>query len=347
MLNFADFCFEKDFRHISLNGIYQNTYSSQSAEVMLKYTELKYNAEQFLSLTSLTVEEFESLLIDFTYAWEYQMRYFTFDGKPRERKYHEKRNALLPQIADKLFFVLYYLKNNPLQQALGASFGMSQPQANIYLHKYHAILQEALKRQNCTPVRQGSALTKLLTDNGNTDFYTDGVERDIPRSVDWETQQEYFSGKKKRHTQKNTIFSGPDGEIYYLSDSHEGKTHDKTINDQTQVKLPDNSRCFQDTGFLGYTPKGKNIQVIMPVKKPKGKALTKEQKEMNTLIAKVRVKVEHVMSGIKRLRIIKEKVRAFANDFRDHVMLTACALHNLRLRFRPWTYPEPDKILQK
>lgn len=76
-----------------------------------------------------------------------------------------------------------------------------------------------------------------------------------------------------------------------------------------------------------------------------GKELTKKQKEINILIAKVRVKVEHIISGIKRLRIIKEKVRAFANDFRDRVMYTACDLHNLRIRFRPRSYPEPDKIL--
>lgn len=59
---------------------------------------------------------------------------------------------------------------------------------------------------------------------------------------------------------------------------------------------------FQNTVFLGYSPKGENIEVIMPVKKPK--ELTKNQKEGDTQIARVRVKVEHVMAGIKRLRII-------------------------------------------
>lgn len=313
---------------------------------MLKYSELKYNAKQFLSLTSLTVEEFEALLIDFEHVWLEQMRYFTLSGKPRERRYHEKSNGILPKVEDKLFFILYYLKIHPLQEALGANFGMSQPQANTCIHQYHVVLQKSLKRQQCLPARSANSLLKLLLKHEESDFYTDGVERAIPRSTDWETQKENYSGKKKMHTQKNTIFSGSDGKIYYLSTSYDGKTHDKTINEQAQIELPDNSRCFQDTGFLGYSPKGENIQVIMPDKKPKGKELTKEQKESNTQIAKVRVKVEHVMSGIKRLRIIKDKVRAFANDFRDQVMQTACALHNFRLNFRPWNYPCPDKILQ-
>jgi hypothetical protein len=316
-------------------------------EAMLKYKKIKSNETQFLSLTSLYVNEFEALLVDFHAVWDSQMRYFTFGGKERLRKYSEKKNGLLPDTADKLFFILYYLKNQPLQEALAASFGMTQPQANTYIHKYRQVLHKALDMQGCLPARSADSLKKRLVHSDESDFYTDAVERAIPRSTDWETQKENYSGKKKMHTQKNTVFSGSDSKIYYLSDSYEGKTHDKKINEIEQVELPENSRCFQDTGFLGYSPEGENIEIVMPTKKPKGKELTKDQKEENTRIARVRVKVEHVMSGIKRLRVIKDKIRVFANNFRDQAMEIACALHNFRLIFRPWEYPSADKILQR
>ena len=64
-----------------------------------------------------------------------------------------------------------------------------------------------------------------------------------------------------------------------------------------------------DIGFVGYEAKGGAIQVIIPTKKSKGKELTKQQKEENKKISQIRVKVEHVMSGIKRLRIVKDKIR--------------------------------------
>lgn len=317
---------------------------------MLKYSELKKNGTQFLSLTSLMVDEFEVLLGHFRDIWEYKMKYFTFAGKPRERKYKEKSNGLLVLVEDKLLFIMYYLKSQPLQEVLAANFGMTQPQANTYVHLYKKILHQALEKAKCLPARTAIELKKRLEKSDQAecspkDFYTDGVERNIPRNVDWDVQKEQYSGKKKMHTQKNTIFSGADARIHYLSDSYEGKTHDKKINQEEEVELPCGSRCFQDTGFVGYSPKGENIEVIMPVKKTKGKELTQQQKDQNKLIAIVRVKVEHVMSGIKRLRIVKDKIRPWVDDFRDQVMEIACALHNFRLLFRPWNYPDADKIL--
>ena len=313
---------------------------------MLKYTELTQNASQFLSLTSLTVEEFECLLNDFEYAWQYQMRYFTFEGKPRERKYSEKSTSVLPLIGDKLFFILYYLKNHPLQETLGANFGMSQPQANVCIHRYKHILRESLKFQQCLPARTSTKLKQDLAQSDEEDFYTDGVERAIPRSTDWQTQKENYSGKKKQHTQKNTIFSATNGKVCFLSGTYEGKVHDKKINEAQAVELPRGSRCFQDTGFLGYMPKGEDIQVVMPVKKPKGRDLTEDEKHENTQIARVRVRVEHVIAGVKRLRIVKDKIRPWVDEFRDLAMEIACGLHNFRLMFRPWKYPDADKILQ-
>lgn len=42
--------------------------------------------------------------------------------------------------------------------------------------------------------------------------------------------------------------------------------------------------------------------------------------------------IEHVHSGIKRLRMVKDKVRVRGDWFRDTVMVVACGLHNLRVR---------------
>jgi hypothetical protein len=40
--------------------------------------------------------------------------------------------------------------------------------------------------------------------------------------------------------------------------------------------------------------------------------------------------------GVKRYRIVKDKIRNWKNDFRDKVIETRCGLHNFRLNFRPW-----------
>jgi hypothetical protein len=115
----------------------------------------------------------------------------------------------------------------------------------------------------------------------------------------------------------------------FLSRTYEGSVHDKKICDQQPINFPQGINLWQDTGFLGYNPKGVNIR--MPIKKPKGKELTKEQKLRNQQISKFRVLVEHAICGAKRCRIIKERLRCHKFLFDDLIMELACGLHNFRL----------------
>jgi hypothetical protein len=48
----------------------------------------------------------------------------------------------------------------------------------------------------------------------------------------------------------------------------------------------------------------------------------------------MRVRVEHAIAGIKRSRIVKDILRNTKDNFSDLVMLIACGLHNLRVRYR-------------
>jgi hypothetical protein len=54
-------------------------------------------------------------------------------------------------------------------------------------------------------------------------------------------------------------------------------------------------------------------------------------------LARVRIRVEHSICGVKRARILKETLRNRKADFSDLVMLLGCGLHNLRIgqRKRP------------
>jgi len=305
---------------------------------MLKYQKIVKNLPQFLSLTSLTVIEFNELLKHFAAKWLYQMRYYTYSGEPRLRAYSEKKNAKLGEIADKLFFILYYLKNNPLQQCLGANFGMTQPQANKNIQLYLPILEQALQSQKVLPFQKVSSLKKYLEENQIKILYQDGTERPIERSIDDETQKEYYSGKKKHHSVKNNVITDDSAKILFISDTYEGKVHDKKISDEIGLDLPKGTKLYQDTGFQGYRPKGENIEIIMPLKKPRKKELTDEQKKQNQQISSQRVRVEHSIGGAKRIRILKDEIRHNTYELRHLIFLIGCGLHNFRLQFRPWIY---------
>ena len=168
-------------------------------------------------------------------------------------------------------------------------------------------------------------------------FFHDSTERPIQRPTDPETQKEtYYSGKKKQHTHKNNLVIDAACKVVLLTPTCEGRIHDKRIADTTGYCVPNGSNLFQDFGFQGFSLQG--INIIQPKKKPKGRDLTLEEKEMNRLISSIRVRVEHVISGIKRYRIVQDKLRNWKKGFSDLVMETCCGLHNFRLNFRPWCY---------
>lgn len=121
-------------------------------------------------------------------------------------------------------------------------------------------------------------------------------------------------------------------EVIYLSQTYEGKVHDKKICDEEELFFPNGIILYQDCGYQGLKPDG--VDVRMPTKKPKGKDLTKEQKEENRLLSSKRVLIEHVNCGIKRCRIVKDIFRSWINEWRDMVMLLACGLHNFRVKCR-------------
>jgi DDE superfamily endonuclease len=68
-------------------------------------------------------------------------------------------------------------------------------------------------------------------------------------------------------------------------------------------------------------------------KPPKGE-LTLAEKRTNRKFARIRVRGEHAISGIKRARVAKDVLRNTKDGFSDLAMVIACGLHNLRIQIR-------------
>ena len=118
----------------------------------------------------------------------------------------------------------------------------------------------------------------------------------------------------------------------YLSQTYVGKCHDKKIVDEENPTFPKDISLYKDTGFQGYEPAG--VQTFQPQKKPRGKELSPEQREQNSLISSVRIVIEHIIAGIKRCRIVKDVFRNTQEKYDDLVMEIACGLHNFRVHHR-------------
>jgi hypothetical protein len=286
-----------------------------------------------LSLTSLTAAEFFELLEPFAELWQRYHAYHDLKGEPRRiQKFCEHSSMSIKGSLDKLFFVLVYLKQNPLQHYHGYTFGMSQGKVSQWLSVLLPMLEQALHRLQMLPSRETSQLYLSLRLLSGQVLLLDATERAIPRSVDKERQRHEYSGKQHAHTLKNLLVSQQQNRILYLSATVAGSMHDKALAEEMELAFLPQQCLLLDLGFLGYEPEG--AQTLLPVKKTRQGRLSDLDKGYNQLLASVRVKVEHVIAGVKRIRIVKDKIRLYGELIRDKVMLIACGLHNLRIAHR-------------
>jgi hypothetical protein len=114
-------------------------------------------------MTGLTEEEFTALLPHFEHTLGAYLQDRTIDGQPHtSRRDSSYDNCPLPTIADKQLFILTYVKQNPIQEVQGQLFGMSQSNANTWIHLLHAVLNQALAHQELLPARNADDLAMML-----------------------------------------------------------------------------------------------------------------------------------------------------------------------------------------
>ena len=149
----------------------------------MRYQDEKTKAYRILDLTSLTIGEFEQLILPFEAAYVWHMRDWTMEGKPRiGRRYSRYTNCPLPTPEDRLLFILNYLKVAALQVAHAALFDMTQPNANKWLHVLLMVLHQTLIDPHDVPVRHLRALlekclaaltaTNTAADTPSSSFFT-------------------------------------------------------------------------------------------------------------------------------------------------------------------------------
>ena len=102
---------------------------------MISHAKISRHRRMFKTLTSLSTEGFKQILPSFEEAWEADL---------------DRRDAgrlRLRGSADRLVFILVYFRLYSIQAVQGLLFGMSQPQANEWVHRLTPFLNAALGHQ--------------------------------------------------------------------------------------------------------------------------------------------------------------------------------------------------------
>ena len=171
-----------------------------------------------LQLTSLHPAEFKRLLAAFDPLCQNYFQHHDLEGNVRRiPKFQDDRRCSLPGSAQKLLFILTYMKENPRQHYQGQLFGMQQPRVSKWIKVLLPLLEKALQQLNRLPKRFGDALYAFLQTFTRYVLLMDATERHIPRSVQYERQKHQYSGKKKTHTVKNNLIVDQRNQILFLS----------------------------------------------------------------------------------------------------------------------------------
>ena len=162
-------------------------------------SEFKIRKGKLINHISITELEFEEVVPFFEVSFDDYFSHYTFDGEVRQRAVSKRNDSVFKKPEDALFFLLFYLKNYPIEEVMASTFLMHQPQVNLWKRLLQDILETSLDKMDVLPSRDNKKLNKLLKEMNLKEVIIDATERQIQRPLDNDVQKEYYSGKKSSH----------------------------------------------------------------------------------------------------------------------------------------------------
>src|SRR5690348_12060769 len=130
---------------------------------MPKFDHILQNERRLRAFSGLDSATFSAFLPYFTSAIERYLNHTTLSGYMREGdRAITYANSPLPTAADRLLFILTYLKQNAREEVHGQLFGMSQSNVSKWVRLLLDILNAALAQQQLLPARTASELAAQL-----------------------------------------------------------------------------------------------------------------------------------------------------------------------------------------
>ena len=228
---------------------------------------------------------------------------------------------------EQIILTLIYLRHHLSFQLLGLMFRISESAANNIFHYWQKILESALPASLLEQVKKcGENEEKIKQILTEYQLLVDSEEQEIERSVSYEEQKQYYSGKKRKHTLKTQVISlAKMADIVDIVSGEPGPKSDIKIWRENADKFENKQQFIGDKAYQGEE------QIKTPKKKPKNAELNQEEKEKNKEISSERIYVEHIIRIIKIFRVMRERFRLNKDKY-ESIFSTVCGLVRLRIK---------------
>jgi hypothetical protein len=250
----------------------------------LRYTKIRKSAKTFHRLFGVTPQEFEIIVKKVEPKWHESV----ISGYKRPGRDYKL------DLSDMVLMLLLYYRSYVTQIFVGYMFGIDDSRVCRIIRRLEPILASVMAIQTC----------KQLSKEEVENLIIDATEQPIERPK--RRQKSYYSGKKKRHTLKTEIRVTAQGRIVHVSKSHPGSTHDFTVF-KGETPPPKEARLFVDSGYQGIADIHPHAD--FPYKASKNTPLDAEEKAYNTALARLRIKVEHIIANLKTFKILAHRYR--------------------------------------
>ena len=253
--------------------------------MLLNYEILSKRPRIFKKLTGLTLDNFKNICLKAESSLDREFR--PIGRRPKLNTHY-----------DRLLLLMIYYRAYVTHEFLGYFVGLDDSNVCRLFKRLEPLIAKHIH------IRKDRTLTEEVVNA----ILLDVTEQPIQRPKNKSARKRYYSGKKKRHTQKIEIAVTTSGKIINISQTTPGRVHDIKIR-QRGSPLPPTAEKYVDLGYQGI--QHTDPLAHLPHKKPKGGKLTAQQKSDNLKHSKIRIAVEHHFSRFKKFRILGEVYRNF------------------------------------
>ena len=250
----------------------------------VRYSKIKKHPRIFNRLFGLKVSEFERILKAVEPEWEKRVI---------SRYKRPGRNYKL-ELADLILMLLLYYRSYTSQIFIGFLFGIDDSRVCRNIRTLEPILAKVMAISKTRHLRQEEVEEIII----------DATEQPIERPK--KGQKAFYSGKKKRHTNKTEIRITSQKRIVHVSKTKPGAVHDFAVYKE-EPPIPRDSTALADSGYQGLDKIHARTEI--PFKASKKNPLDSEDKIYNRALSRIRVKVEHVIGQLKSFKVLSERYR--------------------------------------
>uniref|UniRef100_A0ACD5GZV2 IS5 family transposase n=2 Tax=Desertifilum tharense IPPAS B-1220 TaxID=1781255 RepID=A0ACD5GZV2_9CYAN len=202
-------------------------------------------------------------------------------------------------VEDQLLVALEYWREYRTQFHIGVSWGLHETTVGRIVRKVEDVLIKCGKFRlpgNRQLYQPGWEWKVMVVDVGE-------VEIERPQK----TQKRYYSGKQKCHTLKAQLLVEFETGQVICTAVDTGRTHDFKLLKRSRLPLKRSQLCLADRGYQGFAKL--HTGACIPTKKRRKQPLPAEEKQHNQALARLRVRVEHVIRRFKIFRIFSGRYR--------------------------------------